>query len=145
MDIVACQESPDKVEVVAVSSKKTAVCPHCNCPSHKKHSRYVRRLRDLPVSGKQVTLLLQTNKWFCLQPLCHVRVFTERLPGISSSKRNTDRLQLLLQEIAFSMSVKAAARCSKAMGVPISHDAFLYLMRATPEPPLKETPFRRDR
>ncbi|SDO05680.1 transposase family protein [Alkalicoccus daliensis] len=145
MDIVAWQESSEKIEVVAVSSKKTGSCPQCHCSNHKKHSRYVRMLRDLPVSGKQVTLLLQTNKWFCLQSLCHVKIFTERLPGISPSKRNTDRLQLLLQELAFSMSAKAAERCSKAMGIPLSHDAFLYLIRATPESSSKETPFRRNR
>ncbi|CAM3871769.1 transposase family protein [Alkalicoccus chagannorensis] len=145
MDVVSWQESPEEIEVVAVSSKKTGRCPHCDSISCKKHSRYVRSLRDLPVSGKRVTLVLQTNKWFCFQPTCHVKVFTERLSGISSSKRYTDRLHLVLQELAFSMSAKAAERCSKAIGAPLSHDAFLYLIRAMPESPPKETPFRRHR
>ncbi|WP_147803622.1 transposase family protein [Alkalicoccus halolimnae] len=114
MHIAAWQESPEGIEVIAFSSRKSAVCPQCHRRSHNKHSRYVRMLRDLPVSGKPVILVLQANKWFCLHPFSSVRVFTERFEGISSSKRNTDRLQLLLQELAFSMSAKAAERCSKA-------------------------------
>jgi transposase len=145
MDIVASEEKEDGMEVIAFSSRTAAVCPQCGGCSHKKHSRYVRTLRDLPVSGKQVTLVLRTNKWFCLQPACHVRVFTEQLEGISASKRNTDRLQLLLQELAFSMSAKAAERCSRAIGVPTSHDTFLYLIRSMPEAPIEDTPFRRHR
>ncbi|WP_022792367.1 transposase family protein [Marinococcus halotolerans] len=145
LQVVASQEKAEGIEVIAFSMKKAAVCPRCGCTNNHKHSRYWRTLRDLPVSGKQVTLVLRSNKWFCLHRSCPVRVFTERLEGISSSKRNTDRLQLVLQELAFSMSAKAAERCSRAMGTPTSHDTFLYLIRAAPEAPIEESPFRRYR
>ena len=39
---------PDRITVVARSRLPTSTCPSCDAPSSRVHSRYERRLADLP-------------------------------------------------------------------------------------------------
>jgi hypothetical protein len=56
-------------------------CPTCGTTSRRVHSRYTRRLGDLPWEGLPVRILLYARKFFCVGEGCHRRVFTEPLPG----------------------------------------------------------------
>lgn len=40
--------APDRVTIVAAAHQVTADCPSCHRPSGRTHSRYERRLLDLP-------------------------------------------------------------------------------------------------
>ena len=142
MEILSLTETKEGIEVLTSLNEKTAKCPNCHQVSDERHSRYPRRVSDLKISGKPVTLLLITRKWFCYSANCHVRVFTERVQGVSPYQRKTDRLQALFRELAFSMNAKAAERVSHTLGTPTSHDTFLYLIRSTSTLVLKECPFR---
>ncbi|UKJ76675.1 transposase family protein (plasmid) [Azospirillum brasilense] len=46
------------------------------------HSRYERRLADLPWQGRPVILRLQARRFLCREAGCPKRTFAERLPGI---------------------------------------------------------------
>ncbi|WP_232298947.1 transposase family protein [Granulicella tundricola] len=59
----------------------SAQCPRCGTSTKKVHSRYVRRLADLPWHGVPVVIHLQTRRFFCVEPGCQRKVFTEPLPG----------------------------------------------------------------
>ncbi len=58
----------------------TSCCPLCACASSSIKGHYRRSLRDVPCGGHQVQLALTVRKFYCRNPLCERKVFTERLP-----------------------------------------------------------------
>lgn len=57
---------------------KASVCPGCGTPSERVHSRYRRRLADLPIAGRPVCLMVLARRFYCNAVLCGRRVFAER-------------------------------------------------------------------
>src|SRR5690242_11966808 len=64
------------------SCRPTAACPSCGEISKRIHSRYERRIADLPWSGRTVAVTLRVRRFLCRSPDCPQRLFTERLPGV---------------------------------------------------------------
>ncbi|MDE2072100.1 MAG: transposase family protein, partial [Alphaproteobacteria bacterium] len=57
--------------VITVRSTAAAsVCPGCGGVSRRVHSRYTRRLADLPVAGRPVRLELIARRFRCEAVLC---------------------------------------------------------------------------
>ena len=54
------------------------LCPGCGTQSGRVHSRYQRRLTDLPMAGRPVRLLLLARRFRCGTVCCGRRIFTER-------------------------------------------------------------------
>src|SRR5215467_13684110 len=61
----------------------TACCPLCKSRTHHIHSRYRRQVRDLPINGMPVLLVLHVRKFYCSESTCPRRVFAERLPDVT--------------------------------------------------------------
>ena len=55
-----------------------SACPSCGAVSDRVHSRYPRRLADLPIAGRRAVLMLQARRFRCVAVLCERRIFTER-------------------------------------------------------------------
>ncbi len=92
------------------STQTKVLCPICSQPSHRIHSRYTRRLDDLPFVEFKLTLLVQVCKFFGSNSDCHRRIFTERLPEIATPwARKTERLIKYLQSIALALGGQAGA------------------------------------
>jgi transposase len=86
-DTLRCRQikvEPDEVTIVVESLLPRGLCPLCGCPSFREHSRYTRRLGDVPWQGQSVCLLLLARRLFCDSPTCPRRIFTARLPGVAS-------------------------------------------------------------
>ena len=91
----ACHVDTTAAQItLAVRSTPTTVpCPLCTTPAHRIHSHYARTLADLPWAQYRVCLQLQVRKWFCPNPRCVRRIFTERLPTVAAPwARRTLRL-----------------------------------------------------
>ena len=50
---------------VEAEGSSSALCPDCGVTSHSRHSRYWRKLRDLPLQRASVTLKVQMGRWRC--------------------------------------------------------------------------------
>jgi transposase len=70
---------PDVITVHVSSACSHSRGPRCGRPSHRVHSHYQRTLADLPCQGRQVRLSWRSRKFFCDDPECSQRIFTERL------------------------------------------------------------------
>jgi len=68
----------DKAVIVVRASGGVGLCPSCGTVSRRVHSRYRRRVTDLPLSGRIVQLLVIARRFRCDAVLCGRQIFTER-------------------------------------------------------------------
>ena len=112
-----------------------ACCPRCVVPSSSVHSRYRRRLTDLPWGTCPVRLQLSVRKFVCRNPACPRRIFTERMPEfVDAYARKTQRLVTVLQAIGMAVGGQVGARLTHRLGLPVSRDTLLRLVRRLPLP-----------
>jgi transposase len=112
-----------------------ACCPLCSVPANRIHSHYHRTLKDLPCVSFALTFVLQVCKFFCLNPECKRRIFTERLPHVTAPwARRTSRLAEHLRAIGLSLGGAAGARLSHSLGIGNSRNTVLRVISALPLP-----------
>lgn len=73
----ACYEG-DKTVITVRASGSVGLCPSCGTVSRRVHSRYRRRVTDLPLSGRVVQLLVIARRFRCDAVVCGRQIFTER-------------------------------------------------------------------
>ncbi|MBW8855350.1 MAG: transposase family protein [Bradyrhizobium sp.] len=60
----------DKAVIAVRASGSVGLCPSCGTVSRRVHSRYRRRVTDLPLSGRIVQLLVIARRFRCDAVLC---------------------------------------------------------------------------
>ncbi|MHC5763335.1 ISL3 family transposase [Nostoc sp.] len=134
-----CQldEIKTQIKLIVSAINRVVNCPVCNQPTHKIHSRYERFLADLPWADYSITLQLRVRKFFCINTLCKRRIFTERLTNVTAPwARRTLRLAQRLSAIALANGGAAGARLSEQLGIKVSGNTLLNLVRSIPLPPI---------
>lgn len=67
------------VTTIAVCSvSPSSNCPICGAASSRVHSRYRRKVADLPLSGRSVRLTVTVRRFWCDAVRCPRRLFAER-------------------------------------------------------------------
>jgi transposase len=130
---------PDRITIVATARQPTADCPTCRRPSGRIHSRYERRLHDLPWQGRPVAIRVRARRFFCVELACPRRTFAERLPGIAHrSAQRCERLADIQRQVALALGGEAGARLSARLAMPTSPDTLLRLAKSATraEPPV---------
>src|SRR5687768_361524 len=95
---------PDQITATLVAIQPRDACPLCGGHSQRIHSHYRRTLTDLPWGLLRVRLELTVRKFFCDDPACPRRIFTERLPDVVAPyARRTIRLTDVLRLLAFAV------------------------------------------
>ena len=121
------------------SSHFVAECPLCHCRSHRLHSHYDRTLKDMPLAQFTLVIRLVVGKFFCLNENCRRKIFSERLPSVTTPwARRTTRYTHKLKAIGLALGGAAAARLSHQLGYGCSRDSFLRLLAGLtlPEAPV---------
>ena len=119
----------------ARASTHAAACPDCHTPSARVHSRYTRRLRDLPVAEHPVRLRVAVRRFRCLTPTCPRRTFTERLPALAPSHaQRTGRLTETIRVLGGEAGGEAGARMATRLRMPLSGETVRRILRRTPAP-----------
>jgi transposase len=132
---VIVEDQSVQVQLAAIAP--TALCPDCATPSSSVHSRYQRRLADLPWGLLAVHIQLLVRKFVCRHVTCVRRIFTERLPDVAAPyARKTLRLVNALQAIGLALGGQAGARLAARLRLPTSAATLLRLVRAAPIPPM---------
>jgi transposase len=132
--------TPERIVVVAQATRRWVRCPACRTPATRVHSRYVRRIADLPWQGVPVHIELHTRRFFCDASACECRIFTERLPETTAPHaRRTRRLAAVHRLIALCLGGEAGERLSRELGLAASADSLLRAAKAPPEQS-QETP-----
>jgi transposase len=116
----------ESLTVHLATTAPTAACPVCGSEARRVHSRYTRRLDDLPCLGRRVRLQVAVRRFACPQTDCPRRIFTERLPGFAAPwARTTDRLRQTETDIGSSLGGEAGARLAARMAITTSPDTLL--------------------
>lgn len=128
-------EATPHVRLIVSSVQTVVKCPVCDQPTHRIHSRYERKLTDLPWADYNITLQLRVRSLFCINALCKRRIFTERLTSVTTPwARRTLRLTQQLSAIGLAIGGASGARLSQLLGVTACRNTLLQLVRSIPLP-----------
>ena len=124
-------ESGDGIVVRAHAEAVERCCPLCGNRSRRVHSRYVRKVSDLPTAGRAVRLLLVARRFFCDGRHCRRRVFAERSEdgAVAERSRRTTRLECIVHQLGLALGGRPAAGFAKRLMVPVGNDTLLRVVR----------------
>jgi transposase len=133
--------TPETSSLEVRTTAGTACCPQCGQSSGRVHSRYQRKLADLPWQGRIVTIRLQARRFFCATTTCAQQIFVERIPQAAKVyARSTIRLSQAHGQIGLALGGEAGARLATHLAMPTSPDT---LLRRTKQSPLPTAPLPR--
>jgi transposase len=128
-------DGPTHLHIAARSFQRARRCPDCGRVSRAVHSRYERRLADLPSLGRSVSVHLRVRRFYCRNTDCARRTFVECLPKLAAPfARRTDRLAAAQAQTGLALGGAASARLLSGLSMPASADTVLRLIKATPLP-----------
>jgi transposase len=128
--LICLRPKDGAIQMELQACRSFSACPLCGTPSGRVHSRYLRRLGDLPWERLPVRILLSTRKFFCTGDGCRRRIFTEPLPGVASRyARRTLRATEALNWITLALGGQAGARLAGRLGLLTSGSTLLRQLR----------------
>ena len=121
----------DKIVIAVRASGSAGRCPSCGTSSRRVHSRYRRRVTDLPLSGRIVHLQVIARRFRCDAVLCGRQIFTERFADgvLAPSSRRTARLDSIVHHLGLALGGRPAAGFAKRLMLPVSKDTLLRVVR----------------
>lgn len=122
-------ESELGIAIKLKSETKTCECPQCHTISNHCHGTYVRKVQDLPILGKNVTLEINAREYRCNNETCQVTTIAESYNGfINYYSRMTERLEDFICSLALETSCEGASRICKIIGIKISGDTVIRIL-----------------
>ena len=124
--VLEAVEETTRGVVLQVRAKYLPRCPACFKCRVSYHSRYARRVRDLPWQGRQVEIHLQTRRFRCLNKECARKIFAESLPAVAARKaRETVRLCETVGLVGYALGGLPGERLLNRLGITSSDDTVL--------------------
>nr|WP_313904925.1 ISL3 family transposase [Streptomyces sp. IB201691-2A2] len=123
------------VDIVARGRAVGAVCPDCGQFSDRVHDSYQRRLKDLPLGGQGVVILLRVRRFICDDTTCSRRTFAEPFTQLTAPyARFTTRLNRMLERIGLALAGRAGARLTAQLSLGAGRMTLLRRVMALPDP-----------
>jgi transposase len=88
--LLAVSSAFGELEQAVETAAVTAWCQSCGVAA-QPHGRRLVRVRDLPSSGRPVTLLWLKRLWRCAEPACWVRTWSEATEAVRTRASLTER------------------------------------------------------
>jgi transposase len=129
--------SDDAATLIRVrSASRASTCPGCGTRSPRIHSRYHRRLADLPIAGKPVRLVVEARRFHCAAVSCRRRIFAERFDEdvLAPWARRTARLDDIVHHLGLALGGRPAACFAQRLMLPVSNDTLLRIVRRRGSP-----------
>ena len=113
------------------AASETSRCPGCGAASARIHSRYQRRLTDLPIANKPVHIVILARRFHCDAVLCGRRIFAERFDEkvLAPWARRTTRLDQIVHCLGLALGGRPAAGFARRLMLPVSNDTLLRVVR----------------
>jgi transposase len=122
--------------VTVHSAASGSACPSCGARSGRVHSRYRRRLADLPWAGRPVRVVVLARRFYCDAVLCGQQIFAERFDTAMFAPwaRRTARLDHIVHHLGLALGGRPAASFARRLMVPASNDTLLRVVRRRGSP-----------
>lgn len=135
LELTDIEVHDQQVVLLLRSTTPLACCPVCQTASRQVHCYYTRTVTDLCWADLRVRCELHVRRFVCSNESCSRRTFAERLgEQIKAYARRTTRCATQLQTIGLMLGGNAGARLAKVLGMPVSSDTLLRLVRALEVP-----------
>lgn len=135
VDVEAVTAAFGTVDVVARGRAAGANCPDCGEFSDRVHDCYQRRLKDLPLGGQSVVILLRVRRFICDAAPCQRRTFAEPFTQLTAPyARFTTRLNHALERVGLALAGRAGARLAGQLGLNAGRMTMLRRVMALPDP-----------
>src|SRR5260370_32897599 len=136
MSIDEIQASESEVSITVISTRAPCCGPLCSEVASSIHSQYRRSVRDVPCGGRRVQLVLCVRKFFCRNPLCEQKIFTERIPDLVRPwAKMTIRYCQQLTSIGLATCGKGGTKLSARLGMQTSRQTALRRIMDLPDLP----------
>ena len=127
--VTEIKKTDKTIYITCENSKNDCVCPFCNHSSNSVHSKYIRTVSDLPIQNNEVKLLLVTRKFFCLNPDCKHKTFSERYSFVEPKLVKTNRLIDYINSVGLRDNSMDAVRTLKDGGINVSSNTVLRIIK----------------
>ena len=116
----------DRLALSIESSSSFCACPKCKQHSHSIHSHYERKLDDLAWGNSKAHIILNTKKFYCTNPCCIRKIFTERFKNeINPYGRTTSRFRNRLTNLALFHGANPISKCKEQLNFSQSSSTLL--------------------
>jgi transposase len=123
------RNSAEQVTITCRARRAAARCPACRRRSTRLHSRYLRRISDLPWQGRTVSLWFRARRLRCDNQHCRQQVFAERAEAVAAWGRRTARLRETQRSVGLVLGGEGGARLIERLGMATSADTVLRIVR----------------
>ncbi|GAA0671660.1 hypothetical protein GCM10009535_59250 [Streptomyces thermocarboxydovorans] len=124
---------------LVTTDETTRACPACGVFATRVKGSAVTRPRDLPYGESRLEFRWHKRRWWCREPTCPRRSFTEQIPQIPSGARITMRLRSAAgRRIRDAGSTVIQAARDLHLSWPTVMDGFRTQAREVTEAPLPE-------
>ncbi|MET9634726.1 ISL3 family transposase [Lentzea sp. NPDC006480] len=135
MAVEKVEQAPGGVWIWVCARASAGACSSCGVGSSRVHSRYDRRVGDVPAAGLPVVLWLRIHRFFCDNEACPASTFAEQIDGVTSPHAQRSLgLSRMLESIGLAVAARAGARLAGRLGLVTGRDTLLGLVRAVPAP-----------
>ncbi len=114
------------------SQSDQAPCPVCHTVSRHSAKRYTdHTVQDFPLNGKSVYHTVTNTRYVCDQGACSVYTFVEAMEGFALPRAClSNRLKTFLIRLALGSSINALPPTLSTVGMVVSRDTLLRLVKA---------------
>jgi len=130
LKIERVDEKEDEVLITLKSRKHSHMCPACGQEMRAYHGTYQRMVQDLPILSKGVKLKIKAYEYYCDNPDCEVTSCAEDYDGfVGRCGRMTYRCEDFVRTLAFETNCEGAAMICRLIGIKISGDTIIRMLR----------------
>ena len=86
-------------------------------------------MKDLPIQGKKVKILIEQKKYFCANKICPKKTFAERFDFYDPKATTTKRLQKEILRVAMAQSSVAASRYLRTSVADVSKSTICNMLK----------------
>ena len=123
---------PDRIVITARCRAALAKCPDCGRQSKRVHSRYERRLLDLPSQGRAVQLRVAVRRFRCTElrlPAKHFCRADSTSTWPADQLGALSRLEAIVHHLGIALGGRPAAALARRLMMPVSKDTLLRVVR----------------
>ena len=129
LKIIKIVDKKEGINIFIKSQTHIQTCPSCGQDCNEYHSTYRRKIQDIPMLRKTVTIHLSAYRYYCHNNECKQKVFCETADGFFGFyKRMTGRLEDLVISLALETSCEGASRVCQLMGITVSGDTIIRMI-----------------